>query len=161
MKLNNKGFLLMETLIATLFVMGIFTVMYMNVVPLLGEYERKTNYDDIDGKYSAHLIRKTILQDSNVNTLLNNLQPFPSYKELNCTEFNKGHYCFALFTELKIEKMYITNYETTNIKNSNISDKYLKTYIDDLPKYNINSAGKYRVILKLSDNRFANIEVVK
>ena len=52
-KLNKKGFVLAETLIVTVFVMTIFTLLYVNFFPLLGEYAKREFYDDIDSKYDA------------------------------------------------------------------------------------------------------------
>ena len=45
-KLNRKGFVLAETLVVTVFLMIIFTMIYQNFVPLMGEYERRENYDN-------------------------------------------------------------------------------------------------------------------
>ena len=46
--MNKKGFVLMETLVVTVFVMFIFTVLYNSVVPLLGKYTELSYYDDLD-----------------------------------------------------------------------------------------------------------------
>ena len=59
-KLNNKGFILAETLVVSLFLMVIFTMIYSNFYPLIGEYERRENYDDVDGKYAAYWIKRMI-----------------------------------------------------------------------------------------------------
>ena len=53
-KLNNKGFVLVETLIVAAFVAGILAVLYNNLYPLIGEYEKREVYDDIDGKYATY-----------------------------------------------------------------------------------------------------------
>ena len=39
-KSNNKGFILVETLIVSVFIMAIFSILYTNFFPLIGEYER-------------------------------------------------------------------------------------------------------------------------
>ncbi len=66
-KLNSKGFILAETLVVTVFLMVIFTMIYANFYPLIGEYEKRENYDDVDGKYTAYWIKKII--ESNAYTL--------------------------------------------------------------------------------------------
>ena len=53
-KINNKGFVLAETLVVTVFLMILFTMIYSNFYPLIGEYEKRENYDDVDGKYVAY-----------------------------------------------------------------------------------------------------------
>ena len=59
-KLNNSGFILAETLVVTVFLMVIFTMLYTNYYPLMGEYQKRENYDDVDGKYVAYWIKKLI-----------------------------------------------------------------------------------------------------
>ena len=53
--LNKKGFILVETLIVTLFVLTLFILVYQNLVPSLGEYERMSSYDDVDSVYATNL----------------------------------------------------------------------------------------------------------
>ena len=45
---NKKGFVLLETLIVTIFTLIIFTVLYTSVVPLLGRYDTLSYYNDLD-----------------------------------------------------------------------------------------------------------------
>ena len=60
MKKNNNGFVLVETLVVTVFVMAIFSVIYVNFYPLAGEYERREFYDDVDSKYETYWIKRFI-----------------------------------------------------------------------------------------------------
>lgn len=63
-KLGNKGFVLAETLVVAAFVAVIFSVMYSNFYPLMGEYEKRESYDDVDSKYAIYWIKKIIEHDS-------------------------------------------------------------------------------------------------
>ena len=63
-KINNKGFVLAETLVVTVFLMILFTMIYSNFYPLIGEYEKRENYDDVDGKYVAYWMKK-LVEDQN------------------------------------------------------------------------------------------------
>ena len=58
-KNSNKGFVLAETLVTTVFLMVIFTMIYTNFYPLIGEYEKRENYDTADGKYAAFWIKRS------------------------------------------------------------------------------------------------------
>lgn len=53
--INNKGFVLVETLVVSVFVVTVFTFLYINVIPLIGSYEEEVNYDSIDTKYIGNL----------------------------------------------------------------------------------------------------------
>ena len=61
-RLNNKGFVLAETLVVAVAITLIFGIVYTNFYPLMGEYERRENYDDIDSKYGTYWIKKYIMQ---------------------------------------------------------------------------------------------------
>ena len=62
-KLNNKGFILAETLIVSIFLLLMFTMIYTNYFPIVGEYEKRENYDDVDGKYVAYWVKKLVESD--------------------------------------------------------------------------------------------------
>ena len=62
-KNKNSGFVLAETLVVTVFLMTIFTMIYYYFYPLIGEYEKREVYDDVDGKYSLYWVKR-IIEDS-------------------------------------------------------------------------------------------------
>ncbi len=62
MRKNQSGFVLVETLIASVAVMGIFSLIYANYYPLIGEYEKREVYDDLDSKYVVHWARKILVE---------------------------------------------------------------------------------------------------
>ena len=62
-KIDNKGFVLAETLVVTVFLMTIFSMIYYYFYPLIGEYEKREVYDDVDGKYSLYWVKR-IIEDS-------------------------------------------------------------------------------------------------
>ncbi len=64
MKNNNKGFVLAETLVVTVFVMAIFTIIYLNFYPLLGKYQQRENYDDADSKLNAYWFKRFIQDET-------------------------------------------------------------------------------------------------
>ena len=59
-KYSKNGFVLAETLVVTVFLMIIFSMIYSSFYPLLGEYEKREAYDDIDSKYAVYWIKKII-----------------------------------------------------------------------------------------------------
>lgn len=71
-KLNNGGFVLVETLIVTVFVMSIFSILYNNFYPLMGEYEKREVYDEVDAKYATYWIKR-LIEDPQVTFTTNNL----------------------------------------------------------------------------------------
>ena len=124
-KINNNGFVLAETLIVTVFLMVLFTMVYSNFYPLIGEYEKREGYDDIDGKYAAYWIKKLVesaaFQPS--NTKKEFMQQY-GYMRFECSDIqsvdNQRDICINLVNSLEIQncdketgdacEIYVTNY---------------------------------------------------
>lgn len=70
MKKNNKGFVLAEAIIVSVFVLGMFTYLAMNVIPLISRYERVVNYDNPQEIYLANTLYEEMLNVEN-NTNIN------------------------------------------------------------------------------------------
>ena len=154
-KINSKGFALAETLIVTVFLMVIFTMIYANFVPLVGEYEKREYYDDVNGKYSTYWIKKLIedpdyqLTDADKSNFQNN-----KYVRFNCSNISgnkdKIASCINLLRELSVTgcdnlgdncEIFITNYRLgDNATNDDFKD-IIKT-----------SLKKYKEGCTLSDN---------
>lgn len=156
LKINSKGFVLVETLVVAVFVAAIFSVIYANFYPIMGEYEKRESYDDIDSKYATFWFKRIIQSDSvdftNIqNDITNNL-----YHEFNCSndivasDVTAIKICNSLVTRFGVEKMYITDYKVGNrddpddknnfkglveTNNSNVFSSGLQDYVAYLPTY--------------------------
>ncbi len=152
MKKNMKGFALVETLIVSAFVVGIFTLLYVNMVPMMGEYEKRENYDGIDNTYNSYLIKRLIENSYNGSCENNPLIYETTYNGDNATykcspSFERDDtYCSDLMEKLGVDKVYFTKYKDFSITNSNDSslDEYLKT----ISISNKNSECNCRIIVK-------------
>lgn len=137
-KLNNGGFVLVETLIVSVFVMSIFSILYNNFFPLIGEYEKREVYDDVDAKYATYWIKRMI-QDPTVKFTTQDLADIdssnlssPGYFEWNCDylggDVSKKKACERILkatqvrettrivniggvdTDVKVPHIYVTTY---------------------------------------------------
>lgn len=149
-KLNKNGFALAETLIASVFVMTIFTIIFLNFFPMMGEYERRQNYDDIDSIYKTYLIKRML--ESNGSKAKQEFQKLTTSNPYILFDVNSGgvcnkvmngetiNYCNNLLTETKTVKLILTNYRTEKIKSmvkegtADFGGK-LNDYISTLPYY--------------------------
>lgn len=75
--IDNRGFVIVETIIVAVFIIGICTFLFGNFIPLIGDYERINMYDDLSSKYKTHEIRKMILREIDNNS--NNKKIFTDY----------------------------------------------------------------------------------
>lgn len=188
-KIDNKGFIMVETIVVAVFVIGICTFLFANFLPLMGDYERISDYDTLSSKYKVHEIRKMILRDLNNNKELeniftsipddNNYVRFKNYtttvdevdvsKQQLCDKLDSVNYCNKLLGEgyLDVKEIYITSFKLNKIKSSikNLSGegtRPIKEYIEYLPSYSNYSSrynDYYRLIVLFNDGNLANIEV--
>ena len=174
-KLNRQGFILVETLIVGVFIMGIFSLLYTNFFPLIGEYERYKNYDTVESTYIAHWARMIALKgltESSYTTAKNT-----GYVDISdCSLYivsDGQNSCAAFKTMNNISRIYLTSYSTTKfktfIKDNNSFSRSFREYISYLPTYSKNTSktpasGYYRVIVEyISDDayKYGNIEVFR
>ena len=157
-KLNNKGFVLVETLIVAVAVAAIFSLVFKHFYPLMGEYERREDYDDIDSKYGTYWVKRLIQSDYyNFETNRNDIST-KGYSQFNCNNIAdpvKKNMCNQLLVDLevscdditssnKIEKcdgtrlphIYITPYQLRNapeslVNHTSVPDGNVKDVIID------------------------------
>lgn len=181
LKINSKGFVLVETLVVAVFVAAIFSVIYANFYPIMGEYERREAYDDIDSKYATFWFKRIIQSESvdftNIqNDITNNSY---HYHTFNCSEIVASDVtaikvCNSLVTRFGVEKMYITDYKLGNRDDStdknnfkgivekndpNVFSSGLQDYVAYLPTYSkvasLNGAC-YRLVVEFHNTRDEN-----
>lgn len=158
-KNNNKGFALVETLIVSVFVVTIFTIIFANYLPIIGEYERRQYYNDIDSTYKTYLVKKMVeSSESDIGSIKSSINSNNPLKSFNCNNMDSTlqSYCKTLFNELDIKKAYLAQYNLRNvktkIKNNQLDSSYdsnIKDYINTLPYYNNNPKEfEYRIIVE-------------
>ncbi len=151
-RLNNKGFVLAETLVVTVFLMILFSMLYTNFYPLIGEYEKRENYDTVDGKYAVFWLKRMI-EDKSYNLLASTEDNvnFDSraYVRFECSDVSeideKRATCINLVKSLQIEgcdkngdncEIYITKYRIGDPKEE--ESNFKATVKDNLKKYEEN-----------------------
>ena len=120
---NKKGFVMTETLVVTVFLVTIFTFIYISIIPLIGTYEDKIEREgDIDILYKLYHIRKMLYNDPNKDLIINSSVSGINYKVLVCSSFSDQSYCNDLMNFL----------ELTSNDGSNIKNNYLLVYVNDI-----------------------------
>ena len=121
---------MMETLAVIVFCAGIFTFLYVSVLPLIGTYnDLVIRENNIDIVYKLYNIRLAIQKDNKLkDTLTNN-----SFKNIVCSDFKDEDYCNNLMTQMEL-----TNYDlfyTDSIKNNIEGFSSYKEVYDYLKKH--------------------------
>lgn len=161
-KLNNSGFVLVETLIVSVFVMSIFSILYNNFFPLMGEFEKREVYDDVDAKYATFWIKR-LIQDVDVTFSQENIDALnkggssPGYFLWDCSYLGAGSSkektCNRVLessqvrmskgtlngVEVDVPHIYITRFSLTDFKekidNSNEFSGGMHRYVSFLPEF--------------------------
>lgn len=178
-KLNNKGFILAETLVVSVFLMIMFTMIFSNYLPIIAEYEKRETYDDVDGKYTAYWFKRLIETGYTLDlNTLSELSPGKYYHRFSCdevTELNSQQaMCKQLVKEFEIAgrestegcHIYITNYNIENFQKwletndlEGDTNSHEKDYILSLPKFSIPHGevpATHRVIVVVHHTRDNN-----
>ena len=165
--------------------------MYNNYFPLIGEYERREVFDDIDGKYAAFWVKRFVQHDSFVvsSTMINSINT-TGYTRISCDNIDpeldeyRQIMCDRLVDELEVDQsggyphIYLTKYSLVDFKNRVKNDENytefsggLHDYVEFLPEYSkvdsLNFA-QYRIIIEFNRKKndtnyyaYSTIEVKK
>lgn len=174
--MNKKGFVLVETIITSVFVLGLLTFIIANILPIIGEYEKTKDYDSVESIYDAHLIRKMILKSGD-STKIAKLLTLPNGDGNNYYLFDKDDICVYLANEnyckmllsrdyLDVREILITSYEIKDglVQASKNFDRGLREYIGQMQKYKSKVHLEYnyanRMIVQFNDGRITNLEIL-
>ena len=119
---NKKGFVLIETLVVTIFTIFIFTLLYNCVVPLLGKYKELSYYDDLDTTYDLYYLKEYIRKDANYELI-----ELENYQEITCDSLTNKEECLNIYDFLDIkptdEVLFLNTNNIDDVKNdANISN---------------------------------------
>ena len=180
---NSKGFAMAELLAVCIIVLGIFSMLFANYLPLLAEYENRISYNNVTAQYASHYIRKmykTALEGGSGTTLKNTINSgissgngvFEVYGKNNTkilSQLSSNRETLEkLIENYGIEEIAITKYILTNAK-SNYNKDSLKNYINYLPTYKNSiytganaedNMELYRLIIKTKNYGYATTPIL-
>ena len=151
---NSKGFVLAETLVVTVFLMTIFAMIYSNFFPLVGEYEKRENYDSVDGKYSVYWLKRMI-EDESYDVPSGKVDTFRNkgFVRFECSDVaeadGKRNFCINIVKSLEVEgcdnngnncEIYITRYRIGNVTDTT-GVWFKNTVKTEMKKYEENCTG--------------------
>jgi len=169
--MNQKGFVLVESIVTSVFVLGLFTFIVGNILPLIAEYDKGMNYDNVESIYDAHLIKMMILH--NTPTRIESITTFSDDKDYLlfdskdlCSYLDNKNYCNKLLSRefLDVKKIIITNYVVSDnfITESQKFDRVTREYIMQMDKFSsaLGHANDKRIIISFNDGRVVSTELL-
>lgn len=161
--MNKKGFMLLETLVASTFILGVLIFLYIQFANLQRAYNTSFKYNTIPGLYNAKLLGEYITDEGYAK--LSSKIDTKGYAQVLCIDFDS--LCSSLTKAINAKVILYTGNDIgalqsdlkTSKADQNIFDEEFKRYILSLEQTTNNG----RLIIKYIDENnvetFANIVV--
>jgi len=166
-KLNNKGFLLVETIVVATFTLTVLIVLFLQFKNLLVSYNNSYNYNTVEGIYDLKNVKKYISQYENKeNPLTKQLstasKPYLVFYNGSCNAdlgIGGSDFCEEIMKQGNFKTVLFAHSDATDLKNhlknnedSNISEN-MKILIKSLKKVE----NQNRLIAEFNDGTLATI----
>ncbi len=169
-KINNRGFFLSETLIVATVVTAVVTLLYITVLGLLNNYNKRSYYNNVSSLYAADNIR-TLMYNKGIDYFKSRLGS-NKYYSVTCSDFIDPSYpgeeelCNYVFNygevnneigNVVIDKVIFTNYDITALRgfsDSVITEGTTTDYISTIPI--VTNTSYYRIIVILKERNIEN-----
>lgn len=163
MKKNNKGFMLIETLIVSISISGILIYLFFQFQNVNDSYNKSFKYNTINGLYGAGDIKENI-KANGLTSIYNNANSSSFVDITNCssTYFNNTNYCLKLNELLGVKTILVSKGNLSSTKtllaNSQNITKYSETLRDFINKTADISSG-YQLFVEYNDNTVASVVI--
>lgn len=150
-KRNNSGFVLLETLIVTVFISTVLIFLFVQFNSLNNNYETSNKYNQVEDLFLLNNFANYIKDDWSLYEKIENTD---SYLNLsNCENFTHHDFCKKLIEKEEIEILLAL---PNKFNKSDIID-FDDDMLDFINKINPTGKEKYRLIAKFTDGNFATI----
>ena len=175
-KINNKGFMLIEILIVSIFVSSILIVLFLQFKKINYSYDVSFKYNTVDGLYLLNNVKKRIItnpySDDKVSNSYqyykNNLAVddfvniYRKSKDETICEVNT--YDCSLFESMNIKQLFIVGKDS---KNNILADPKIDITFRDFINYMNFDVGSsvgldfsdYFIVAEFNDNTYASVNI--
>lgn len=160
-KINNKGFMLVETLICATFIVGTLTVIYVQFQNINQSYEVSFKYNTVNNLYLTDQAR-TYIEQNGVDNLKNALATNDFIDITSCpVEYlQETNYCQELFTTLNIKQIIFTKHDfKTKLDNLSNADSISPDFKDFIKNIKLIDDGDV-IYVEFNDNTYAFLKVI-
>lgn len=158
-KNNNAGFMLMETLLVSTFVLGAMTYIIVQFGALKRSYNNSFNYNTVLGLYGIQNIHEYATKYSMYNNLKGNIT-VGGYTDIICSISTANPNCNKLMNDLNVGKILFVK---DSVFKNNVAADY-PLFANDYDLYQFVKKIKwddsaYHWIIKYKDNTYATIKL--
>jgi len=169
-KINNKGFLLVETLIVATFCLTVLVILFLQFKNLVITYNNSYKYNTVEDIYNLNTLKRYLTQNSfslsassspyyvlitDTDSLNNRTICKSNYNILENGVSKNNNYCDELITAGGFKTVIYTSSNLTNLKSNmpNFSEGF-KNFINQL---NNDNSKANRLIAEFNNETYASI----
>ena len=151
-KMNNKGFLLVETIVVATFTVTVLVALFLQFKNLLVNYNDSYNYNTVEGVYDLGAY-KTCIQTMGIKVKTSDAVP---YRDVTNTGNSA---CNRIKTASHLKKIILTNSNLATLKNyiKNNPDSNLSQDMRNMIRRLDNIDYQDRLIAEFENGTFASI----
>ena len=169
--MNNKGMVLLETVVICSIVILILTVCYYPFYSVVREDDSNSEYDSIENIYKLNNVRDFIYKYVGFNNILDSKdelgKELVSINGLNITNDTEdiSNKYKNLLNILDIKYIYVCDYEINDIDSLQINNNFIE-YLDYVngelaDDVDPNNVSIYRLVAQFGDETYASIRMWK
>lgn len=153
-KIDNKGFMLAETLIVTTFVAGVLIFLFIQFSTLNSSYNEYFVYNPTESLYSLNQVKNYIKTDTLLMDSIQDNIDSNNYLEISdCSLAGNTDYCLKLFELIEVNKIYVL-YNSSSYNSLNISDVGVNKFLN---KISNTGSENYRLVASFDNGTFATV----
>ena len=160
--MKNKGFVLLETLVASTFILGVMIFLFIQFSSIKRSYETSFHYNTVPGLYHAKEFANFLKRDGYLtidDQLTNSTKGYVDIT--NC--LYSGSLCKQLVFDMKAKKILYVGENISNLKNNLSTSNYNKdVFSESLKRFilqmnSVEPNGRSRIIVEYKDNTYATV----
>jgi len=164
-KLNNKGFMLTETMVVAMFILVTLVVLYSQFTNVYNGYNKSFTYNTTNGLYATSNIRDYIYKDGIdkiVFKLKYNNSPYVDITNCSTDYFIDTSYCSTLLNILDVNQVIFTYSNLSNVKNNMTGlSVTMMDFINGIEKNSDSLDNIFRIIVKFNDDTYTTLKVYR
>lgn len=160
LKKNNKGFMLMETLLVSVFLASTLIFLYIQFQKVRDSYQSSFTYDTVINTYASSNFLKYI-QENGIKNLSKTIDSGTVYIDL--TDCPSGYLtntplCQKLIKDLGIKKVIYSSSDTTNlITRMNNSSDFSPKFREFIKNIKVTNRISYRLSIEYNDETYSTV----
>ncbi len=163
-KIKEKGFMLTETLIVTVFVGTILLFMFTKLQKINANYSKVYTYNTLTGVYNAGNVKNYLTNNYLEKLILNyrnTADPYIDITNCNLEYYASSSYCTELYQDLNIDKVLFLESDMYKNKWTSTSTSGLSQGMIDFIDYvnEDNEGDLYRLVVSYKDGTYASVRI--